>query len=306
MGIFSKKSVKCCECGREFEVRFPSNPYICDDCSLKKAEVEEPVSGYVQYARERGWPEYTIAQLKEIKKHRDAILEKYRMTNGISKDELREASDNYKKLSEDQAMSVLVRISNSSLGSTMGAAYTGLFFAPTRYDGTIVDGEDIFTVGYLTDFRSDVAGSEAIMCAVFTNDPYIPVFPLIYLGKLGTFEVTKSKSGRAGVANMFESLGTNFTYPVQELKQLKKQIKSEGTVRGNIEYETMMKLMNEALNLSGMFDSKHMTSMVPYLSSEMLDKHGYIASDEIDMILKMDKMFNRNFWEKQMKKLAAR
>lgn len=82
---------------------------------------------------------------------------------------------------------------SSSVSSTLGAAYSSCFFVPTHYEGMIVDAADVFTVGYTLDYKLNAGTSEVILCAVFTNDPYVPVFSMIYIGKTGFFEVMKSK-----------------------------------------------------------------------------------------------------------------
>ena len=48
-----------------------------------------------------------------------------------------------------------------------------------------------------------------------------------YVGKTGFFELTKSKKGRASVNALFEAMCPNLTYPVGDIKQLKKQISQE-------------------------------------------------------------------------------
>lgn len=89
---------------------------------------------------------------------------------------------------------------------------------PTAFEKTIVDAQDVFAVGYTSDYKLQDAKSEVILCAVFTNDPYIPVFPMIYVGNLGFFEIMKSKKGRQDVNALFEAMCPNLTYPVQDLK----------------------------------------------------------------------------------------
>ena len=130
------------------------------------------------------------------------------------------------------------------------------------------------------------------------------VFPMVYLGKKGFFEITKSKKGREGVAAIFESLCPNLTYPVQDIKFLKKQIKADLSVRGNIEQKQMLNYIDLASVGTGIFNTKKMCSELLPESVAMLDDIGYIQPNEINSILKMDKMFNRNYWNKQIKKLA--
>jgi hypothetical protein len=162
--------------------------------------------------------------------------------------------------------------------------------------------EDVFAVGYTSDFSD--GSVESILCAVFTNDPYVPVFPMLYLGKVGFFEIMKSKKGRQGVSAMFELLCPNLTYPVCDLKQLKKQIKAEGTVRGNLNQKVMLDEISSATAGMGIFATKHMNSNLSFATANWLDEYGYIQETEINRILQMDKMFNRMYWKKQIKRLA--
>ena len=302
--LFAKKTVTCERCGKEYQVRITLGAHVCDECLAREQKKKDIVRGYVDYASDMFLPMYTEEQLDQIAAHRDQILEKYRMTVGISKAELQQASDNYKTLSDDEAEDVLMRAVNSTISSTTGASYSKAeFFAPTAYEKTFVDAEDVFAVGYTNDFKLESSDSEILLCAVFTNDPYIPVFPMIYLGKLGLFELTKSKKGRAAASIAFEGMCPNLTYPVQDLKKLKKQIKDEGAVRGSIDMKFMLDRISDASLSTGIFDTKKMVSVLPSASVDMLEQYGFIMEDEVNKILKMDKMFNRNYWEKRMKHL---
>ena len=306
MGLFSKKTIICERCGKEYQVRIARGAYICDECQMREFKKKDNVRGYVDYARDAGMPGYTEEQLEQIDAHRTQILEKYRQVNGISRAELLNVSDNYKKLTDDQAAEILMRISNSSVALTSGAAYTGEFFSPTGFEKTVVDADDVFAVGYTSNYSVQVDDQEVILCAVFSNDPYIPVFPMIYVGKLGFFDFMKSKKGREGVKTLFEAMCPNLTYPVQDLKELKKQITSEGTVKGNIDMKFMLDKISDASSGCGIFYTVSMDSHLPASSADMLDGYGYIQEDQIDAILKMDKMFNRNFWSKHMKRLSQK
>lgn len=304
MGLFSKKTIVCETCGKEYQVRIALGAHICDECLAGETMKRDNVIGYVDYASKMLYTSYSEEKLDEIAKHRDSILEKYRMTQGISRAELQKASDNYKKLTDDEAADVLMRMANSSITATAGAAYTGYFFVPTAFEKTIVDAQDVFAVGYTSAYKLEDSKSEVILCAVFTNDPYIPVFPMIYVGKLGFFEIMKSKKGRQGVNALFEEMCPNLTYPVQDIKQLKKQIKAEGTVKGNVDQKFMLDKLSAASVSSSIFDTKVMHSDLYHSSSAMLDAYGYIQETQINEILKMDKMFNRRYWQKQIKRLA--
>ena len=103
---------------------------------------------------------------------------------------------------------------------------------------------------------------------------------------------------------LFESICPNLTYPVEDLKQLKKQIKADGAVKGNIDLKVMLNKISDAETSFCIFNTKEMHSDLYPSSAEMLDAYGYIQENQINQILKMDKMFNRNYWNKQIKRLS--
>lgn len=308
MGLFSKKDFVCEKCGKTFQKRINLNGNLCDDCwnqeANEKRALEESIKGYVDYASDVFFKSYSSDEMRQIIDHRDAILDKFQHDSGISRVDLQNASDNYKQLTDEQAAEVLLRVANSSVSSTMGAAYSGSFFVPTHYEGMIVDANDVFAVGYTSDYKLNAGTSEIILCAVFTNDPYVPVFPMIYVGKTGFFELTKSKKGRASVNALFEAMCPNLTYPVGDIRQLKKQIKQDGSVKGNIDMKFMLDQISNASVSTGIFDTKKMHSDLYPGSKTMLDRIGYIPEEDVNVILHMDKMFNRNYWNKQIDKLS--
>lgn len=308
MGLFSKKEYVCEKCGKTFTARLTPAYLLCNECWQKKCDedskVEQAAQGYIKYASKYANKSYTIDELRAICSHREAILAKSVNAAGISRAELRAASDNYKLLSDAEAESVLIRMANSLVSTTIGAVCAGNFFVPTQYDGVIIEAESVFAVGYTSDYKITAGDSEVILCAVFTNDPYVPVFPMVYAGKKGFFELTKSKKGRASVTALFEDMCPNLTYPVGDLKQLKKQIKADGMVNGNIDKKMMIDQIEQASVSMGLFDTGKMHSDLLPGSVAMLDSIGYMQAEDADKILKMDKLFNKNFWNKHIKRLA--
>ena len=309
MGLFSKKEYVCERCGKTFTARLAPADILCKECWQKKCDedsrIEKAVQGYKDYANKYACKSYTTEEMYAIYAHRESVLANNVNVAGISKAELQYASDNYKKLSDAEAESVLVRMANSLVSSTIGAVTAGNCFVPTQYDGVIVEADSVFAVGYTSDYNIKVDNnSEVILCAVFTNDPYAPVFPMVYSGQKGVFELIKSKKGRASVAAMFESMCPNLTYPVCDLKELKKQIKADGVVNGNIDKKKMLDQIEQASISMGLFDTKKMHSDLLPGSVVMLDSIGYMQAAEADKILKMDKLFNKNFWNKHIKRMA--
>lgn len=306
MGLLSKKTVVCERCGKEYEVRIAFGAHICDDCKLEEGRKMVDIIGYLSFAKAMGLHTASIHQYEDIVRHRSEILEKYRMTEGISREELMYAGDNYRKLTEEQAQDVIVRFANSTIETSAGAAYTENFFAPMGFPRTIVDADDVFAVGYTTDRRILIKGQEAILCAVFTNDPFLPFFPMIYAGKLGFFDVVKSKKGREGVSELFEGICKNLTYPVQDIMKLAKTVSTEGSVRGDMDGSLMLQGCSLAVAGKGIFDSDTISGEIPMETADLLDEYGYVDTDTIAILLKLDKTFPRMYWEKQAKKMGIK
>lgn len=303
MGLFSKKDYVCERCGKSYQKRINLNGNLCDECYNEKLDLQVAVGGYDNYAHKALGKSYTIEELKDIISHKDAIVRKYKRKNSNVREDLSMACANYKHLSDSQALNILVKASDSSITSTLGAAYSGRFFLPTQYEGVIVDSADVFAVGYTTDFKLDTpnpASSEVILCGVFTNDPYIPAFPMVYVAKTGFFDFIKSKRGRAGVNSLFESMCSYLTYPVGDIEDLIKQIKQEGTLKSSMDMKLAINLMNDLSCGSGIFNTKKMVDSLPYGSKELLDEMGYITEEDIRSILRLDNSACGRFWKKQM------
>jgi hypothetical protein len=305
MGLFSKKTLVCETCGKEYDARIAVGEHICPDCRKRKEKKQAEVQGYLNYSYAAGLRVYSEQDLDNIIAHRQEILEKYDSEPKLTRDEFRAAGDNYKKLSDEEAFEILKAKANTEIFDHVGSSLTSFFFVPTGYEKIVVDTKDIFAVGYLSDVNIESKGNEVILCALFTNDPYVPVIPLAVIGHLGFFEFSKSKKGRAHVESMLELLCPNLTYPVQELKKLKKQIKADGSVKGNIDYKFMLDLILMVESKSNIFNTKKMDYQTSIATLDMLAEHGYMLEDDIKKLLRMDKMFSSSFWQKQNEKYMA-
>ena len=145
---------------------------------MKERMLEESVKGYEQYRQKAGLLPMTRAQRAGAAAHRERILEKYRMKDGISRIELWQAVRQYRSLSCSQCEDILFRAANSALISADGAAYSRNFFVPALFEKMVVDAKDVFAVGISASYKVSLKPREVILCAVFTNDPYVPVFPI--------------------------------------------------------------------------------------------------------------------------------
>ena len=209
-------------------------------------------------------------------------------------------------MSDEQCLDVLLGITNIMLPLTLGAAYTSRFFVPTYGKGMVVDAEDIFAVCYTSDYRLTANSSEVILCAVFTNDPYIPVFPMVFLGKTGMFELLKSKKGRENVKATFESNCPKLTYPVMELKEMKKIVKKEESVRGNIDKKFMLKNMEDAHYSSGLFDTRGLSERLGEYTEALMEEYGYYPVTVINEEIGMGDKKIAKFWKDKMAKFTQK
>lgn len=311
MGLFSKKTYICPKCGKEYTTRIDTG--LCDDCLLEKMEIESQekqerkeleylVKGYKKYNKANT---DTKEKIYDIVARRTAILEKYQPVDGISRSELQDASDNYRQLTEQQALDILRRVQNCELVTTYGASFGLGFFVLTQGQQIVVDAMDVFAVAMSTSVKIQHDGKEAIVCGVFTNDPYIPMFTLVLFGDIGFFELTKSKSGRENVQKIFTQLCPNLTYAVQDVKKLDSIIKKEGAVRGNIPLKEMRSRLSDLYMGKTDFGSekKMETAVHDAETVAMLEQYQFLLDTDVSAILKMDKMFNRNYWNKQLIRL---
>lgn len=307
MGLFSKKALTCERCGKEYEARISIGSKLCPECQQREKDAKKEVSGYVSYGDWIG-RKYNEDELRAIAQHRDSILEEHRNTHTITREEMKRAGDNYKKLSESEAVDIFQRALYSLVDVNRGSAYaTKGFFCLTQYEGVVVDAEDVFAVAYCRDLKlvqsQDQASMEALLCVAFTNDPYIPVFPVVYFGKIGLFAM-KSKSGRLGVEETFSRRCPKLAYPVMEVKEMKKILKGEAS-KGNIDSQTMLKYLSDAGSGTGMFDTRAMTDVLPQNSLDRLSAYGFIPWAETSKLLKLDGMFSKSFWEKIEEKVSG-
>lgn len=307
MGLLSKNERVCAHCGNTCKAFADSQAEFCKSCheeseKLRK-ELLAAVEGYDAYRNKLECKRYSGFELAPIIEHKEKLVEKFTRPLVISREEIEQAGNNYRSLTDEQAQDILIRANAASVSSSLGAVYTDNFFVLTGYNNVIVDAADVFAVGIGT--ASGVnAGlyEEAILCAVFTNDPYIPVFPIVFVGKTGWVS-SKSKKGREGVKAVFEAMCPNLTYPVEEIKALKKRVKNEDEVKGNISKELMLKALGATWLGEGVLDVRKDSSSLTYASANMLESMGYLQGSELSSLLGCDSWFRRRYWNKQMKKL---
>lgn len=292
MGLLSKKIYVCSRCGSEFEARLKPSNMLCKKCKNKeKAELEkirqqedeikEEIAGYVRYSEDLLFKDLHLDELKAMRSHRNDLFEKYK--TGITKELLR--TINFEEMDYDE----LSNAKNDLNAISMTECY-GYVNVPNNFialngelSGILIDKDDVFAVTYISDSSSvDYLNYEAIKVIVFTNDPYVPAFATIRLGKISTFSITKSKELRKLIEFWSTIEYKNLKYPVQEWKQFKKLLKKDGkNVKGNISYDEIVDLMDKAEYDKSYFKSSNMGEYLDEKSNKLLNNMGYFTKDQI-------------------------
>ena len=299
MGIFSLKTLTCERCGKEYETRITLGKHICKECKEQLAQKEKAVSGYISYANGITRESYTEEQMDQIVLYRQQILDRIKNEKGISIEELQTASNNYKNLTEKEALSIVQRRNQATVFMVPGASISRSFIAPTAYEATIVDMKDVFAVGYTSNLSERMQDQETILCVAFTYDPYIPAIPMYFMGDLGMFDSIKSKTGRRSVGEFFEYMCSNLEFPVQDMKKLEKQIRQEGFKR-EVDEKRILDIISRTYSTRGPFGMKYAVSFMSEETTTMLSKCGYIQLEKMDLIMRLDKHSNYKYWSKYL------
>ena len=303
MGLFSKNTYVCTKCGKEYQERFGDKGGLCIDCRIEMYDAKDKVKGYVDYARDLNLGDYSMEECDNIEKHCNSIFEKYRCTDGITEDELHIINSNYKRLSDEEAFDCLRRVDNSLITINEGASYSyGKFFLVNRYEQVIVDMEDVFAVAMVSASKSsDDRNYEVVDFVVFTNDPYVPVFPVFHHLTKGRMDIMKSKAGRNVYSSMYSLMCKNLKYDVMDIKDLKKTIDSEGIVRGNISLENMKKYISDAKSSVGVFSRSSAYYKPNFKTSELIEEYGYIYEEDVESIMNLERKTSK-YWSNQRNK----
>ena len=314
MGLFSKKNYVCEKCGKEYERRMNFlTGDLCDDClkelreeneRLKKeiAELTESIRGYMWYDIDIKHKTRTIEEKRSIEEHRNIIKERCKNPNGITKSEFANYSLKYHELTDDDAERILNQLLEQAIPVTKGAGYSTGFFVLTKYENVIVDAKDVFAVAFASE-GMNVLSEERILCVLFTNDPYIPVFGMLFRAKVGFFEFSKSKKGREGLTELFTGICPNLTYPICDIKQLKKQLKQEGSVKGNLDCKFMLDQITDVSMGRGVFELQCMSDYLSEKTIALLDEMRYCQEVDLNGIIGVGDKLSKGYWSNQINRL---
>lgn len=210
-------------------------------------QLEAQMMGYSKYKQRVFDSSYTKLMLKSIADHRDGIIKKYATSE------------------------------NKKLTNVLGMCYAEGIFAPVDFDGTMLDAEDVFAAVYSYDIDFTIrkkATDKFVLWVLFTNDPYLPVLPMVNIQSVSFGEMLIRKK-RNDFVPVVEKLCPNLKYPVCSLKEFEKLLKSEHTIRGKLEKEFIFGQLYDAMNRIGLYEPMSISYELGGMSRDILTKNGY-------------------------------
>jgi len=251
MGIFTKRTAVCIECGNEFKTS-SEMPLLCNNCHKKNLTTKDKVLGYINYRKRAILKGLTSNELRAIPLYTKHILEKYIDKKDILENEIEDLKNKFNSFA-------------------IGASYINNFFTLNQYEYTVIDCQDIIAIGHRMDIIITEAGQYAFF-VLFTNDPYIPVFPLAF-----KVNCNDSKSEEfQQLISLLKSVCPNLVHPISDLENIKILFKKEYDLFGNIDESFMIDKIIEAAGNYGLFNMQRLNSDIPLKSVELFKEYGYI------------------------------
>ncbi len=311
MGLFSK-TVTCAKCGAEFEKGLLSGGTLCPRCSLEESE-NRMLAGNAQAFRE-GFLKYYKAMPGKFRnlnvdiqaaiQNTEQIIQKYASTYDFSQELIRKAVCNFEEMSEGVCTIFPLRFKSSIMyNKGFSTAHTS-FILSHGYPGVILDFEKVFAAAYkpVDNFMINTDSKEqAYALYFFSNDPFVPALGMtVVVGStLGAFSFGSDKRNREDtVKEMLKASCTALTYPIQTIKDLKKQIKSEGTVKGSIAPDFMMALVEQAEKEKGVMNDVEEVTRNLYSGMVILMKrNGFLTEEYAAADIDAMDRDAQNFWK---------
>lgn len=215
---------------------------------MSNEQLKYEILGYTNYNKRTSYKDFDKISYESIIEHRNNIFQKYK--------------DGDKHL----------------LDSNIGAARTEGFFIPIDYDGVFVDSDDIFAATYIKKFKMRVDINLTVtydLWILFSNDPYIPVIPLVFMKKIGILRLFSGKTNSNYLYTIKDAC-KNLQYPITDIDNFEKTIMSEQSPRGKVKKDFILKQLADAKKRTGLFDSDNFTYEIGGATRKFLESNGYI------------------------------
>ena len=310
MGFF-EKTVNCAKCGKQFKKAFLSSDKLCEDCSwlelvgtMKASSIITQKAGITQYYKDmpkkfRTMPADTDTMLQA----RDQIFRKYQMNYEMNISLLRNAALKAGDWSDEEKIDFAVKVLNSVVNTQNKMSFMlNRFVISHLYDGVAVDADSVFAIALTKNiFFNAKISEQPYLCALFTNDPYFPVIGMTFLPMTTrsflALERTKNKERVGNMQEILPKIFTNLTYPVMDMKDMKKLVKQEGSVRGSMDPAFMTELLGNGVSVPFWNIDSLMPDYMPSGIAMNIQDYGYISIADVFRWLGLSDPALRKYWQ---------
>lgn len=299
MGLFTKwHTCACICCGEQYESYRPEKGRLCPNCMEARGW-----KGYVELREDidETLPPYTMEEWNYIDARREVLLNMCRRSEGITFEELENARCNYMHYTDKECIAFINKFKNVKqkiIPRSLGGFLTVGYIMPAAYPGVVVNPGDVFAIAFGAPYWNGRPNGDVVSIGFLTNDPAAPMFALGAVFEGGLF---KNKKKREELKEKLKIVCPNLAYPIMDYKELKNIIKKEGTVKGNISKEIVLKYIDRIdtttapFRMSDVFDSCN--------NKEILNRYGYIYEDQLQYFFQDRKI--KAFLEDKMKTLPS-
>lgn len=309
MGLFDK-TVKCQKCGKEFTKSRLSGDKLCPQCSwvelfrqMQANARDHEREGITQYYKDmpkkfRQMP----ADVDTIIAARNQMLQRHMRPDPMNISLLRNALTSCPEWSHDQMVNFAGNVLNATVNTQNRMSFVlGRFVISHLYDGVAVDADSVFAIGLTQNiFYKASIKEQPYLCALFTNDPYFPVIGMTFLPKTTksflAMERSKNKERVAALQEILPKMFPHLTYPVMDMKEMKKLVKQEGTVRGNMNPELMIELLGNGVSSPFWAIDSAMPENMPSGIAMAIQNYGYISQADVFNWMGLDDAGLRAAW----------
>ena len=315
--VVGEKTVKCANCGREFQVSSLSGKQLCQDCEYEQLKIESAADS--KRAMENGCKNYStylpealrapFNDMQALAQNRTRIIEKYRGSDMVTEEEIIKGCENAGVVDIEESKKFLRKFLRCTLTAHLGCSiYNQQFAISHLFDGIVIDFEDVFCAtivpcSSVVPGIIDIGGTYISM--LMTNDPFAPAIGFVigdFIEKesLNLFSAGKTKANnKEMVIDYLSGLCPNLQYPIMEAKDLKNFVQKENSVRGSIDLKSFLELIETAkagtLPFFPSYISKEF-SVAPFGIEFELYPYGYRTSDYVYDMLFEDKDC-RPYWQ---------
>lgn len=310
MGLFDK-TVKCQKCGKSFTKGLFSGDKLCPDCSwaefVREQEENSIVSqrsGITQYYKDmpkkfRNLP----ADIDTIIASRDKMFQKYKLANEMNITVLTKTATNVDKMNDEQLSDFSEKLLRSLVLTQNKMSFAlDKFVISHLYDGVAVDMDSVFAVAYTKNiFYNASIKEQPYLCSLFTNDPYFPAIGMTFLPVTSksflALEASKNKERVGHLQEVIPKMFRNLTYPVMDMKDMKKLVKQEGKVRGEMDPDLMLALLDGGLHTPFWSIDSAMSDLMPSGIATSIQKANYLSLEDASRWLNLSDKQTLAFWE---------